>query len=75
MYYICAVYLTWPIYRYIMLYLSEEYPYQMWMAEVQDDCLLGLDFPEHHNCLMNQKYHCLRIGSQEIPFSPKERHH
>lgn len=28
---------------------------------------LGLDFLERHNCLMNLKGHCLRIGSQEIP--------
>ena len=34
---------------------------------IQDECLLGLDFLEHHNCLVNLKDHCLRIGSQEIP--------
>ena len=41
--------------------------HQMWVADIQDECLLGLDFLERHNCLVNLKDHCLRIGSQEIP--------
>ena len=41
--------------------------HQMWVTDIQDECLLGLDFLERHNCLVNLKDHCLRIGSQEIP--------
>ena len=40
--------------------------HQMWVADIQNEFLLGLDL-ECHNCLVNLKDHCQRIGSQEIP--------
>ncbi len=41
---------------------SLEIPRDMWVADIHDECILGLDFLESQGCLVN-----LRIGEQEIP--------
>ena len=42
-------------------------PHQMWVADIQDKCILGLDFLERHDCLVNIKDSSLRVGQQEFP--------
>ena len=39
----------------------------MWIADIIDECILGLDFLQHHPCLVNLKESSLRVGAQEFP--------
>ena len=42
-------------------------PQELWVADIHDDCILGLDFLQSHNCLVNLKDRALTIGGEEIP--------
>ena len=39
----------------------------MWIADIKDECILGLDFLQRHHCLVNLKQSSLRVGAQEFP--------
>ena len=39
----------------------------MWVADIQDKCILGLDFLECHDCLVNIKDSSPRVRQQEFP--------
>ena len=39
----------------------------MWVADIQDKCILGLDFLQRHDCLVNLKDSSLSIRQQEFP--------
>ena len=42
-------------------------PQELWVADIHDDSILGLDFLQSHNCLVNLKDGSLTIGGEEIP--------
>ena len=46
---------------------STEILHPTWIADIQDECILGLDFLEPHECLVNLKNGTLQIGEEEIP--------
>lgn len=39
----------------------------MWVAEIADECILGLDFLQQHNCQVDLKKGILHIGNEEVP--------
>ena len=39
----------------------------MWVADIQDECILGLDFLELHGCMVNFGDNVLHISGKEIP--------
>lgn len=39
---------------------------EMWVAEIADECILGLDFLQLHNCQVNLKEGVLHIGNEEV---------
>ena len=42
-------------------------PQELWVGDIHDDCVLGLDFLQSHNCLVNLKDESLTISGEEIP--------
>ena len=42
-------------------------PQELWVADIHDDCILGLDFLQSHKCLVNLKDGALTTGGEEIP--------
>ena len=38
-----------------------------WVADIQDECILGLDFLELHGCMVDFGDNVLHISSKEIP--------
>ena len=38
----------------------------MWVAEIQDECILGLDFLELHGCMVDLGDNVLHIGGEAI---------
>ena len=40
---------------------------KMWVAEIADECILGLDFLQQHNCQVDLKEGVLHIGNEEVP--------
>jgi len=42
-------------------------PQELWVADIRDECILGLDFLQTHNCQVNLKDGSLIIGEEEIP--------
>ena len=44
---------------------------ELWVADIHDDCILGLNFLQSHNCLANLKDGSLTISREEIP--PKKQ--
>ena len=40
---------------------------QMWVADIHDQCILGLNFLAPRGCLVNLKDNSLRIGGEEVP--------
>lgn len=46
----------------------------MWVADISDSCILGLDFLEHHNCSVNVKQGTLTIGSFQFPLKKSNSH-
>ncbi len=39
---------------------------EMWVAAIQDECILGLDFLEPLGCLVDLKEGILQIGAEEV---------
>ena len=46
---------------------STEIVHPTWIADIQDECILGLDFLEPHECLVNLRNGTLQVGEEEIP--------
>ena len=46
---------------------STEVLQQMWIADIHDQCILGLDFLAPRGCLVNLKDNSLWIGGEEVP--------
>ena len=46
---------------------STEVSQPMWVADIQDPCILGTDFLEPHGCVVNLKDSILSIGDEEVP--------
>ncbi len=44
-----------------------EVTHDFWVAEITDDCILGLDFMMKHDCQVNIKDSVLRFNEEEIP--------
>ena len=42
-------------------------PQELWVADIHDDCILGLDFLQSHDRLVNLKEGALTIAGEEIP--------
>ena len=40
---------------------------EMWVAEIADECILGLDFLQQHDCRVNLKEGVLHIGTEQVP--------
>ena len=40
---------------------------ELWIVDIQDECILGLDFLQSHNCLVDLKSGALTIGEEDIP--------
>ena len=43
----------------------------MWVADIQDECILGLDFLELHGCMVDLGDNVLHIGGEVIPLQKK----
>ena len=43
------------------------YPQELWVADIHDECILGLDFLQTHSCQVNLKDGSLIVGEEEIP--------
>ena len=48
-------------------------PHQMWVAEITDECILGLDFLGKHGCQVNLRENVVAIGNEELPLSKPVR--
>ena len=46
---------------------SQEGVHPMWVADIQDECILGLDFLELHGCMVDFGDNVLHISGEEIP--------
>ena len=42
-------------------------PQELWVADIHDDCILGLNFLQSHNYLVNLKDGSLTISGEEVP--------
>ena len=42
-------------------------PQELWVADIHDECILGLDFLQAHSCQVNLKEGSLIIGEEEVP--------
>ena len=42
-------------------------PQELWVADIQDQCILGLDFLYPNGCQVNLRDHVLSIGEHQIP--------
>ena len=42
-------------------------PQELWVADIHDQCILGLDFLKSHGCQVNLKDESLTIGEEEVP--------
>ncbi|XP_028418335.1 uncharacterized protein LOC114543636 [Dendronephthya gigantea] len=43
---------------------------EVWIAEIENECILGLDFLGPNGCIVNVADRCLRVGIQEIQLQP-----
>ena len=48
-------------------------PHEMWVANIADECILGLDFLQKHGCQLFLKEGILIIGDQEVPLAKPTR--
>ena len=42
-------------------------PHAVWVAEIADECIIGMDFLLSHSCLVNLKEGILQNGEEEVP--------
>ena len=48
-------------------------PHEIWVADITDECIVGLDFLERHGCQVDLKEGVLHIGNSEVPLQkPQE---
>ena len=47
--------------------------HRMWIADIQDRCILGMDFLEPQKCLINLKEKTLQIGDEEVPLEKQRQ--
>ena len=40
--------------------------HDVWIADIENECILGLDFLAPNNCVVDVRESCLRIGAEEI---------
>ena len=40
---------------------------EMWVADIADECILGLDFLQQHDCRVDLKEGVLHIGTEQVP--------
>ena len=50
---------------------TQEAVHPMWVADIQDECILGLDFLELHGCMVDLGDNVLHIGGEVIPLQKK----
>ena len=43
--------------------------HHLWVADITDECILGLDFLRKHEGLLNLKDDVLQLGTQEVPLN------
>ena len=48
-------------------------PHQMWVADTTDECVLGLDFLEHHGCQVDLKQGILLVAEEEVPLQQRRK--
>lgn len=48
-------------------------PHEMWVAEITDECILGLDFLEKHGCQVDLRENVLVVGEEEVPLNKPVR--
>ena len=48
---------------------SQTFSHEAWIADIVDECLLGLDFLGSHDCQVDLKDSILYIGQDEIPLT------
>ena len=41
--------------------------HEIWVADVYDECILGMDFLQKHECLVDLKRKILQVRNEEIP--------
>ena len=41
--------------------------HEIWVADVYDECILGMDFLQKHECLIDLKKKILQVRNEEIP--------
>ena len=46
---------------------TQEAVHPMWVADIQDECILGLDFLELHGCTVDLGDNVLHISGEAIP--------
>ena len=46
---------------------SQEAVHPMWIADIQDECILGVDFLELHGCMVDLADSVLHINGEEVP--------
>ena len=44
-------------------------PQELWVADIHDECILGLDFLQTHSCQVNLKDGSLIVGEEENPLN------
>ena len=42
--------------------------HDVWIADIENECILGLDFLISNDCIVDVQESCLRIGPEEIRF-------
>ena len=47
--------------------------HKMWVADIRDSCILGMDFLEPQNCLINLGERTLRIRDEEMPLKKAQQ--
>ena len=48
---------------------SQTFEHEVWIADITDECLLGLDFLVSHGCQVDLKDGILYLGQEEIPLT------
>ncbi len=46
---------------------SFQAPHEMWVADISDECILGLDFLQAHGCQVDVRDGVLHVGGEEVP--------
>ena len=44
-------------------------PHTVWVADIADECIIGMDFLPAHGCQVNLKEGVLQIGEEAVPLS------